>query len=204
VNRNPSRLKNHLLAPQPSSESARHLQKTCAWGKLSLQFISSLDAKPATIDLYRKGLGYFLDWLKSDQPGRQDILEYKKSLLEHQLKPFTVNAYLTSVRQFFAWLEAEKLYPDVAKAVKGVTQPRIHAKDSLRGSQSRRLIDSVELDGIISRRDYAILNLMLRTGLRTIEVSRANIGDIRNKGEDTVLYIQGKGRLRHSHNLLRT
>jgi integrase/recombinase XerD len=25
-------------------------------------------------------------------------------------------------------------------------------------------------------------------------VSRANIGDIRNKGEDTVLYIQGKGR----------
>ena len=35
---------------------------------------------------------------------------------------------------------------------------------------------------------------MITGGLRTIEVSRADIGDLRTAGENTVLYVQGKGR----------
>ena len=35
---------------------------------------------------------------------------------------------------------------------------------------------------------------MVTGGLRTIEVSRANIEDVRILGDSTVLYIQGKGR----------
>ena len=44
-------------------------------------------------------------------------------------------------------------------------------------------------------RDYAIIVLMITGGLRTVEVTRANIGDIRNIGESTVLFIQGKGKI---------
>lgn len=44
-------------------------------------------------------------------------------------------------------------------------------------------------------RDYAIIVLMITGGLRTVEVARANIGDIRNIGESTVLFIQGKGKI---------
>ena len=43
-------------------------------------------------------------------------------------------------------------------------------------------------------RDYAIITLLLRTGLRTIEVIRANVEDITFKGSQRVLLIQGKGR----------
>ena len=35
---------------------------------------------------------------------------------------------------------------------------------------------------------------MFTGGLRTIEVSRANISDLRMVGDNTVLYIQGKGK----------
>ena len=42
-------------------------------------------------------------------------------------------------------------------------------------------------------REYAIINLMLRTGLRCIEVIRTNIEDIKYKGGQKVLMIQGKG-----------
>lgn len=35
---------------------------------------------------------------------------------------------------------------------------------------------------------------MVTGGLRTIEVIRANIGDLRTLGENIVLYVQGKGR----------
>ena len=37
-------------------------------------------------------------------------------------------------------------------------------------------------------------NVLVRTGLCAIELERANIEDIRNKGAQTVLYVQGKGR----------
>ena len=35
---------------------------------------------------------------------------------------------------------------------------------------------------------------MVTGGLRTIEVSRADVGDLRTVGENTVLFVQGKGR----------
>jgi integrase/recombinase XerC/integrase/recombinase XerD len=44
-------------------------------------------------------------------------------------------------------------------------------------------------------RDRAVLNLMVRTGLRCIEVTRANVEDIQYKSGKRVLVIQGKGRL---------
>lgn len=43
-------------------------------------------------------------------------------------------------------------------------------------------------------RDFAIVNLLIRTGLRTVELARADVGDIRTKGTQSVLYVQGKGR----------
>lgn len=42
-------------------------------------------------------------------------------------------------------------------------------------------------------RDYAILSLMVTTGLRNVEVQRANIEDLRTLADFTVLYIQGEG-----------
>ena len=46
-----------------------------------------------------------------------------------------------------------------------------------------------------SARDYAIVNLCVRTGLRCIEVVRANVSDITYIGEQRVLMVQGKGRV---------
>ena len=39
-----------------------------------------------------------------------------------------------------------------------------------------------------------MLFLMVTGGLRTIEVARADIGDLRTLGDNSVLYVQGKGR----------
>ena len=47
---------------------------------------------------------------------------------------------------------------------------------------------------MLVKRDYAMILLMLTAGLRTIEVSRANIEDMQLKGDNMVLYIQGKGK----------
>ena len=60
--------------------------------------------------------------------------------------------------------------------------------------QAKRLLSSVDRNFLIGKRDYAILNLLLRTGLRTIEIIRANVGDLCQEGGEAVLWIQGKGR----------
>jgi site-specific recombinase XerD len=45
-----------------------------------------------------------------------------------------------------------------------------------------------------SQRDLAIIKLILLTGLRTHEVIKANVGNIRQFGGQAVLFILGKGR----------
>jgi integrase/recombinase XerC/integrase/recombinase XerD len=39
-----------------------------------------------------------------------------------------------------------------------------------------------------------MVNVMLRCGLRTVEVARANVGDLRTLGGRSVLFVWGKGR----------
>ena len=55
-------------------------------------------------------------------------------------------------------------------------------------------METAKEESLQGLRDYAILALLFTGGLRTIEISRANIADIRTAGDNTVLYIQGKGR----------
>lgn len=43
-------------------------------------------------------------------------------------------------------------------------------------------------------RDYAMIYLMITTGIRSVEVRRAKIKDISLFGTEAILYIQGKGR----------
>ena len=39
------------------------------------------------------------------------------------------------------------------------------------------------------------MNLLIRVGLRSVEVTRGRLGDLRNRGDQTILLVQGKGRV---------
>ena len=67
-------------------------------------------------------------------------------------------------------------------------------KETLTKDEVKRLLDGIKTTNLNALRDYALINLMLRTGLRTIEVVRASIGDIGREGGETVLRVWGKGR----------
>lgn len=154
------------------------------------------DVAPTTKETYRKALRQFFRWYESrglSSVTRADILAFKNAELS-RIQANTVGAYLSALKSFFKWLESEKLYPNVAAGVKGVKLSKGHRKDALTPSQVRHVLKRLEGDADIAKRNYALFNLLVRTGLRTIEVYRANIGDIRNKGAQQVLYIQGKGR----------
>ena len=131
-------------------------------------------------------------------------------------KPNTVAQYLRSVGQFFKWAATEGLYPDIAANVKA---PKIrstaHKKDALTAGEVLTIETSIkdnarerattaadqakDTAGRIQRTDeqgkrlYAIYLLSVTAGLRTVEISRANVKDFETKGEQAYLWIWGKG-----------
>lgn len=168
---------------------------TNSWRGLVATFIATQDVKESSRKLYTRTLSQFFVWLERSSKNiqnltRQDILEYKDWLLEQNLSSLTISSYITATRKFFEWAEAEKFYPNIAKGIKTPRRVQAFKKQHLTDSKSSELLSHFQN---LSLRDYAIVNLILRTGLRTIEVVRADIGDITFKGERRILKIWGKG-----------
>ena len=164
--------------------------------ELNARFIAYLDAKESTVETYSKAMRPFFSYLADNgitRPTRETVIAYRDSI-RARLKPSTVQTYIITLRLFFAWTAQEGLYPNVAEHIKGAKLDRQHKKDALTGSQAKAVLQGIERDTLAGKRDYAILALMTSCGLRTIEVARATIADIRNAGESAALYLQGKGR----------
>ena len=164
--------------------------------ELITRYIDSLDVKPRSRDTYRKSLKQFLLYLQEHgirDPKRTDILAYKRYLMDRHTA-CTVSTYLTAVKGLFTYLEAERICPNVANGIKGAKHQTGFRKDALTVDQTRKVLSLIDRTTEEGLRDYALVNLLVRTGLRTVEAQRANIEDIRQEGGEALLYIQGKGR----------
>lgn len=172
-----------LVAPQTITED------------LYTRFIGYLDASPKTVATYTRALRQLFKWLYENgitQPQREDIVRYREELKADH-KPSTVQNYIVATRLFFQWTEQESLYPNVAQHIKGAKLDRSHKKDYLTSKQVKAVLADIDRTTEQGVRDYAIVVLMITGGLRTVEVSRANIEDLSTVGDSSVLYLQGKG-----------
>lgn len=132
-------------------------------------------------------------------------------------KPATAAQYLRSVCQFFKWTAASNIYPNIAQ---NVHAPKISTDDyrkdaltpeevlSIEKSIERKAKEDVKTAAICQKdtagrvqrsteqgkRLFAMYQLAVNAGLRTIEISRANVKDMETKGGQSWLYIWGKGR----------
>lgn len=131
-------------------------------------------------------------------------------------KPNTVAQYLRSVCAFFKWAASEGLYPDIAA---NIHAPKVkhdtHRKEALTAQEVQEIETSItsnaaadltaaeasskDKEGRMQRsteqgkRLYAMYLLTVTAGLRTVELSRANVKDLESKNGCTWLYIWGKG-----------
>ena len=154
-----------------------------------------IDATPKTIATYTRAIKQFFKYLIENditEPDRDTVIAYRDHLKQDH-KPTTVQSYLAAVKLFFQWTNQEGLYPNIAERVKGAKLDTDHKKDYLTTKQVARLLKAIDTSSLKGLRDYALILLMVTTGLRTISIIRANIEDIRIAGNDTALYYQGKG-----------
>ena len=157
-------------------------------------FLSECDIRENSRNVYRRGLRYFFKWVENtgrqiSELTRADIITFKDSLLSTHSN-LSVAGYLVALRRFYEWAEGNKLYPNIAKGIKSPKRKNTYLKEHLRENQIHDLLQHYEGN----LRDFAIVNLLLRTGLRTIEVVRANIEDVTYKGGQRILKVWGKGR----------
>ena len=177
-------------------------------------FLSEFDRKESTKKTYRNSLLRFFLFIETtgrslDNLSRKDIIDFKNDLLtgkEHHTV-LTVSTYISAIKQFYRWAEAEKLYPNIAA---GITLPRnreYFIKEHLTKEECLQLFEyllspasakehkhTFESQEEVRLRNYAMIFTMLWTGLRTIEVSRLDVCDITTKSGVRVLRVWGKGR----------
>jgi len=159
------------------------------------RFIAYLDAKPKTVQTYTRALRQFANWASANgirRPTFEDIKAYREEIARTH-KPTTVQAYIFTVRRFFEWTESTGLYPNVAGKIKGARIDREHKKDYLTSEQVKAVLQGIDRTTLQGKRNYAIVALMITGGLRDIEVARATVEDLRTSGNNTVLFLQGKG-----------
>ena len=91
------------------------------------RFIASMDVKINSKNTYRRQIKPFICWMMERysydslrQINQQDIYSYKDSLVRAGKSAYTISGYLTAVRKFFEWLESNKIFPNIAKSVKGL------------------------------------------------------------------------------------
>lgn len=166
--------------------------------ELIQNFINSLDRRPTTKETYRKALMEFAKWLGDTSPiglTHNDIERYKEYITSKDLSTSSISAYLTAVRRLYDYLEESgEIASNPAKKVKGGARPKRHSTKSISNEEVQKLFDSIDNSSPLGIRDCAILNLMVRCGLSEIEIVRANVGDIKTKAAQKVIYVQGKNK----------
>lgn len=158
-------------------------------------FKGNLDATKNTKETYIKGVKVFLEWCDNNnitEVTHATLIQYKEDLMETK-KANTISMYMTALKKLYKYLETKGI-KNIASDLKGAKQKRNYSKDPLTLDQAKDLLNSIDRTTNEGKRNYALIHLLLTTGLRTIEIERANIEDIRNVANSSVLYIMGKGR----------
>ena len=109
-------------------------------------FLASQDVKPSSRALYKRTLRQYFSWMESrgyalKDATRVELLEYKAALLEEGKSTLTISSYITSLRKFYEWCEAVKLYPNIARAIHNPKRKQQFRKQPLQPSQATELLN---------------------------------------------------------------
>src|SRR5690554_4401394 len=162
-------------------------------------YISFLDLKEISKESYRKSLIAYKEYLETHNitnPNRNVILAYKEYLTNKKLSSATIQKALVVLRGFYRYLKLNGIDEDITYAVKGVKVATTYKRQPLTEKDIRKVIHNAKKKAIDEKgkRNLAIIVILFTTGLRAIEMERADIEDIEVVGDSYVLYIQGKGR----------
>ncbi len=163
------------------------------------EFLSERPVNEDSLSTYRRTLNVFVRWLTINDtadvrsPKKSDLIAWKNDMDRSGRSPLTVEGYLNVITFFFRWLESKFYYENISKGLKIKHAHRGHKKSYLNIDETCSLLNSLPSGTLIEKRNAAIINLLIRTGIRCIEVSRIDVCDIYPTPAGHVMKIQRKG-----------
>ncbi len=152
-----------------------------------------------TIRAYRRSLNDYLQWMsENDLPFvKATVQRYRMQLIEDGAGAASVNQRLSAIRSLAREASDNGLLaPGAAQGivnVKGVTLRGKKAGNWLSKAQVESLL-SLPDDSLMGRRDYAVLALLLGSGLRRKECAALTMKHLQTKdGRPAIVDIVGKG-----------
>ncbi len=155
-------------------------------------------------ETYQKALNAFFGYVDTQQQAGQPaslggltVSDYVQHLKDNAYSAFTVNLYLSAIKQLAGWCikKREQLQLNEAQlndirdiaSVRGLAIERTYYKDSLEANERQNVLATVD-----SAKDKAIIALLGLEGLRTVEVTRLKLSDLDFNRRQ--LLILGKGK----------
>ena len=165
--------------------------------------LETVGKSPHTVRAYSQDLAAFARWFEQTTGedlipravDSRDIQEYRGYLMVRGRAPATVNRQLIALRGFFRWAKQEGLVADspfeVIERVL-VKEQRDVAPRWLNRKEQLALLRAVRKRG--SKRDLAIIQTLLGTGLRISELAALSVSDLELSERKGWLRVrQGKG-----------
>ena len=168
--------------------------------------VANGDAAPDTVGTYHRRLVKYVNWCDTHgiHPAlatTDDVKVYRRYLIEEKgQKPATIALTLSVIRRFYTAAVSAGLIKE--NPAHGVKPPR----EKQDAAERITYLDEIELthflaaipnDGSIrSLRDRALLAIMALQGPRTVEMHRAEVGDLVRCGSNWGLRVEGKRSIR--------
>lgn len=167
------------------------------WDEVAANFLHKIDVTKNSTRTYRAALRTFHQWWeKKNQPAitKETMREFRDWLKDSRAVN-TVMTYSVALRRFFKFAVTQGLIElNPMDDLKHIRKPQGHLRRDLTRSELRSVFDAIDKNTELGKRDFAMINLMARNGLRIIEVHRANYGDLEHRQGRTILRVMGKGR----------
>jgi integrase/recombinase XerC len=161
---------------------------------------------PRTVEGYRHDLEMFGRWLDKTRGRENNLLDVLTTELmgyRHELvriekrQPATVNRHLQALRRFCQWAtQGGLMASDPSIEIKAVRVTRTQQPRGLHDAEAHALFRAAGASGHgLARRNYAIIQLLLQTGLRVGELADLCVSDITLRQRSGVVRVrEGKGR----------
>ncbi len=148
------------------------------------------DVKHLASWLDRRGRGSLLRTTEGD------IRDYRLDLVDAKAHPpATVNRRLQGVRKFFRYaVQAGLVDQDPTLGIKLLPLVRTEGARGLDRVEVERLLEAVrDRPSRLAKRDYAIIQLMLQTGVRVGELTRLKLAHLELGDDNGLLSVPGEG-----------